>query len=80
MTNASSALFNCQAWINAVRTCAEAPEVGVEQAMAKARAILCKPDQDDQTDKLKARIVQLGAEVFESTGAQLDVQANGRSN
>jgi hypothetical protein len=58
------------------RACAalrEAREVGVEEAIAKARALLSEPDQDGQTDKLKARIVELGAELFESIGAQLDV-------
>jgi hypothetical protein len=58
------------------RACAalrRAPEVGVEQAIARARAILEEPDQDEYTDTLKTRIVELGAELFESIGAQLDV-------
>ncbi len=58
------------------RACAvlrKASEVGAEQAIATARAILGEPDQDDHTDTLKARISELGAELFESIGAQLDV-------
>ena len=50
-----------------------APDIGVEQAIAQARAILAEPDQDNQTDLLRARIVKLGAELFDSIGAQLDV-------
>ncbi|MFA6243680.1 MAG: hypothetical protein WC655_22245, partial [Candidatus Hydrogenedentales bacterium] len=58
------------------RACAalrRAPDVGVEQAIQEARAILAQPDQDEQTDPLKARIRELGAQLFESIGAQLDV-------
>ena len=50
-----------------------APEVGVEAAIATARAILNESDQNHQTDKLKERIIELGAEVFRTIGAQLDV-------
>ncbi len=59
------------------RACAvlrKAPDMGVEQAIAEARAILAKSDQDDRTDVLKARIIELGAELFKSIGAQLDVE------
>ncbi|MBI5095829.1 MAG: hypothetical protein HZB26_25775 [Candidatus Hydrogenedentes bacterium] len=58
------------------RACAalrEAPKAGVESAIAKARAILAEPDQDAATNALKARIRELGKELFESIGAQLDV-------
>jgi len=58
------------------RACAvlrAAPEMGVEPAITKARAILGESDQDERTDRLKARIVELGAALFESIGAQLDV-------
>jgi hypothetical protein len=57
------------------RACAvlrEAPAVGVEKAIANARVLLKEPDQDDYTDTLRARIVELGAELFDSIGAQLD--------
>lgn len=50
-----------------------APEVGVEQAIQEARTILAQPDQDERTEPLKARIRELGAQLFESIGAQLDV-------
>lgn len=59
------------------RACAvlrTAPKLGAEKAIAKARAILAEPDQDKSTDKLRERIVALGAELFESIGAQLDVE------
>jgi hypothetical protein len=58
------------------RACAallRAPEVGVEKAVDEARAILAESDQNEDTDLLKARIVELGAQLFESIGAQLDV-------
>ena len=51
----------------------KASSIGVEKAISKARITLNEPDQNDQTDKLKARIIQLGAELFESIGVQLDV-------
>lgn len=57
----------------ACATLRTAAKVGVEQAIATARAQLAAPDQDAVTDKLKARILELGAELFESIGAQLDV-------
>jgi hypothetical protein len=59
------------------RACAalrRAPEVGVEKAIQAARAILDESDQDAATDPLKARILELGAQLFESIGAQLDVK------
>jgi len=58
------------------RACAalrEASTVGAENAITKARAILAESDQDEITNALKAHIRQLGAELFESIGAQLDV-------
>jgi hypothetical protein len=51
----------------------KAPQVGVEQAITTARAILAEPDKNDATNALKTRIVELGKELFESIGAQLDV-------
>ena len=51
----------------------KAPKTGVKQAIKTARAILAESDQDAKTDILKARIIKLGAELFESIGAQLDV-------
>jgi hypothetical protein len=57
-----------------------APQVGVEQAIGAARAILAERDQDRSTNALRIRIVELGAQLFESIGAQLDVpnyQASG---
>lgn len=59
------------------RACAalrRAGESGVEQAIEAARAILAEPDQDEQTAPLRARIEALGAALFESIGAQLDVE------
>ncbi len=58
------------------RACAalrQAPQIGVEKAIEQARAILAESDQDEETDGLRARIVELGAALFESIGAQLDV-------
>ena len=51
----------------------KAPQVGVEQAITAARVILAESDQNDATDALRTRIVELGRELFESIGAQLDV-------
>lgn len=51
-----------------------APELGVEKAINDARAILAESDQNDETDVLKARIRELGAQLFKSIGAQLDVK------
>jgi hypothetical protein len=50
-----------------------ASDVGVEQAIEQARKILGESDQDATTDSLRARIVELGKELFHSIGAQLDV-------
>lgn len=58
------------------RACAalrRAQEVGVEGAIQEARTILAEPDQDEQTNHLKARLKELGSQLFESIGAQLDV-------
>ncbi len=52
----------------------KAPQIGVEPAIKKARAILAEPDQDATTDALRTRIVELGQQLFESIGAQLDVE------
>ncbi len=49
-------------------------DVGVEKAIENARTILAESDQDDTTGPLKARIEELGAQLFESIGAQLDVK------
>ena len=57
------------------RACAvlrRAPEVGVEQTIATVRALLAESDQNSYTDTLKARIVELGAALYDSIGAQLD--------
>ena len=65
------------------RACAalkKAPDIGVEEAITAARAILAEPDQDEQTDRLKSRILRLGAELFDSIGAQLDVETYKASN
>lgn len=51
-----------------------APTEGVEKAIESARAILAEPDQDSRTDPLRKRIVELGAQLFDSIGAQLDVK------
>ena len=51
----------------------KAPQVGVEESIAMARAILNESDQNDMTNVLRIRIVELGRELFESIGAQLDV-------
>ena len=59
------------------RACAvlrRAADVGVEKAIEEARAVLAEPDQDETTAPLKARILELGAQLFESIGAQLDVK------
>jgi hypothetical protein len=58
------------------RACATlrtAPEIGVERAIATARDILQESDQDETTHALRKRLIELGAELFESIGAQLDV-------
>lgn len=51
----------------------DAPKLGVESAIEKARAILAERDQDNTTAPLRARIEALGGELFKSIGAQLDV-------
>jgi hypothetical protein len=51
----------------------KAPQIGVEQSIATARAILAERDQNRSTNAIRTRIVELGAELFESIGAQLDV-------
>mgnify|MGYP001164926008 FL=1 len=59
------------------RACAvlgAASQVGVEKTIANARAIMAETDQGNCTNKLKERIKTLGAELFESIGAQLDVK------
>lgn len=57
----------------ALATLRKAPQIGVEQTINAARTILAESDQDDTTNALKTRIVELGKELFESIGAQLDV-------
>ena len=57
----------------ALATLRMASQIGVEESIAQAKAILSESDQDQTTDVLKARIIELGAELFESIGAQLDV-------
>jgi hypothetical protein len=57
----------------AVAALEQAPQVGVEQAIASARTILAEPDQDQTTDALRARLLELGKQLFDSIGAQLDV-------
>lgn len=52
----------------------DAPTLGVESAIEKARAMLAESDQDDTTAPLRARIEALGGELFKSIGAQLDVK------
>ena len=56
--------------VAALRT---APSAGVERAIAQAQAALAESDQNDDTDALKARIIELGKDLFDSIGAQLDV-------
>ena len=51
----------------------KAPSLGVQEAIADARAILAESDQDDEAVALRARLEELGAALFESIGAQLDV-------
>lgn len=51
-----------------------APALGVEKAIAEARAILDESDQDAEAVALRARLEELGAALFESIGAQLDVK------
>lgn len=57
----------------AVAALGRASDAGVEQAIKQARSILAESDQDVTTDALRARIVELGEELFHSIGAQLDV-------
>lgn len=52
----------------------DAPTRGVESAIKEARAILAESDQDATTDELRKRIEDYGKELFESIGAQLDVE------
>ncbi len=59
------------------RACAalrRAPDVGIEKAIEQARSILAESDQDETTNPLKERILELGAQLYESIGAQLDVK------
>jgi hypothetical protein len=57
----------------AVAAMEQAPVIGVDQAIATARTILAEPDQNQTTDALRSRILELGKELFDSIGAQLDV-------
>ncbi len=57
----------------AVEELRKAPDAGVERAIETARAILMEPDQDETTDALRHRIVELGKVLYDSIGAQLDV-------
>jgi hypothetical protein len=52
----------------------DAPKLGVESAIKEARLILAESDQDTTTDVLRKRIEELGGELFQSIGAQLDVK------
>ena len=52
----------------------DAPKLGAEPAIAKARAMLAERDQDAATDALRAHLEDLGAALFKSIGAQLDVK------
>ncbi|MCC6696101.1 MAG: hypothetical protein IT365_10775 [Candidatus Hydrogenedentes bacterium] len=58
----------------AIAALRQAQQVGVEKAIEDARAVLGESDQDAETNRLKARILELGAQLFESIGAQLDVK------
>ena len=53
---------------------ANCPASGVEKAISSARAILSESDQDDTTNALRTRIEELGNDLFQSIGAQLDVR------
>ncbi|MFO0429489.1 MAG: hypothetical protein ACK526_23180 [Planctomyces sp.] len=57
----------------AIAALEQASLVGVEKAIASARTILAESDQDETTAALRARIMELGKELFDSIGAQLDV-------
>jgi len=52
----------------------KAPSLGVEKAIDEARAILDESDQDAEAVALREHLEKLGAELFESIGAQLDVE------
>lgn len=52
----------------------DAPKLGVEKAIAQAREILARSDQDETAKALRKRIEALGAELYKSIGAQLDVK------
>jgi hypothetical protein len=51
----------------------DAPRLGVEVAIARARAILAESDQERKADPSRERLLAFGAKLFESIGAQLDV-------
>ena len=57
----------------ALATLDRASDIGVRPAIEQARKILAESDQDATTDALRARIVELGEELYQSIGAQLDV-------
>ncbi len=52
----------------------KAPDLGAKEAIAQARILLAEPDQDDSTAPLRKSLEALGAALFESIGAQLDVE------
>ena len=57
----------------ALATLGRASDTGVEQAIEQTRNILAESDQNATTDVLRARLVELGEELYNSIGAQLDV-------
>ena len=59
--------------LRATNALKEARTIGVEKAIDKARLILAESDQNSLTDTLKKRIIELGADMYKSIGAQLDV-------
>ena len=58
----------------ALATLDRASDIGVRPAIKQARKILAESDQDATTDALRTRIVELGEELYQSIGAQLDVE------
>ena len=58
----------------ALATLDRASDIGVRPAIKQGRKILAESDQDATTDALRTRIVELGEELYQSIGAQLDVE------
>lgn len=50
----------------------QAPQLGAATAIAEARAVLSQVETDQTAAELRARMIELGAQLFQTIGLQLD--------